>query len=112
MKAIFGVGAFLVVVALFVFGVFVTLAGIGFVGQGAASEGNIEIIYNQVAKITGLNGHTLVLVMGVIMVLVATFFSLKAYDMAKGEWLQDRKQGKEPENLLWTTIKHFNPTGL
>jgi uncharacterized membrane protein len=107
-KAIFGVAAFLVVLALLLSGGFVLLAGFGFIGHGIASEGNIEIDY-QSGKITGLNGQLLVLIMGAAMILAAACYASQATDRALHENKQKQDEGKSPDNLLWAIIKHFNP---
>jgi hypothetical protein len=108
-KAIYGVVTFVVVFALFGSGIFVLLAGFGFIGHGIASEGNIEIVYNQLGKITGLSGQLFVVLMGVTMVIVTTCYCMQATDRALHENKQKRDEGRSPDNLLWATIKHFNP---
>lgn len=108
-KAIYGVVSFVVVLALFGSGFCVLLAGFGFIGHGIASEGNIEIVYNQVGKIAGLNGQVFVLLMGVTMVVAAACYAMQATDRALHENKQKRDEGRSPDNLLWAIIKHFNP---
>ena len=114
-KTICGVGSFLVVLALTVFGVFALFAGIGFVGQDAAGEGNIDIVLAwKKIEIMGLSAQTFVFFAGVFMVVTAAIISMKVYDKAHYEVMQDRARGlradgKKPDSLPWAFIRHFNP---
>ena len=115
-KTWFGVVVFLVVLAMTVVGVFAICAGIGFVGQGAAGEGNITVVIEACKKIEimGLSAQTFVFSGGVLMVVVAAIFGTKVYDKAHHEVMQDRARGrrpdgKKPDSMLWAFIRHFNP---
>ena len=70
MKPLFGLVFFLIDLAALVFGVLLSLVGLGLLGKGTG-EGNIKVIVENIGEISGINGQLAVLVLGVIIVATA-----------------------------------------
>ena len=96
-KLVAGVLFFLMNLATFILGVVLLFTGLGFVGSDGG-EGGIHLVVKKVGEITGINGHMVVFLAGIAMILAAVGYARKAYQEARAF-----------EGGLPDTIRHFSP---
>ena len=107
MKLKYIVGPFvcLVCLGMFILGAYVALAGLGLVAADDAAGGGIEVVFEGVGRITGLNGRQFVFACGIGLVVGSALVVLHAYKGALFETKADPNK-----NLALETLWHFSPT--
>ena len=96
-KLVLGAFFFLVDLAVLIIGTIIIFTGIGLLGHGSG-EGGIKVVLEKIGEITGINGQLVVFLAGVLMVIAALGYALKAY-----------QEALRFERGLTDTIRHFAP---
>jgi hypothetical protein len=84
MRVLFGILIFLADIAVFVMGVYLTLAGLTLLGPDTGA-GTISIVIQRIGEIRGVNGHVVVFVAGVTMMIVSVILALQAFKESKAK---------------------------
>jgi hypothetical protein len=99
LKTMIGLLFFLVDLAVLVLGALLIGTGVGLLGSGSG-EGGIRLVVKEIGEITGINGQLVVFIAGVLLVLAALGYALKAY-----------KEAAQFEGGFKDTVRHFAPMG-